>query len=148
GSMKYAEGTGTNQPLGGTTVYQTPIGQYLSKPCLVGIWRAVPYYGLFSPTTFRPENLLNALGSLNNATFMGNPTSAPNAYSGTLRFEGWNFTFNEAPYAPAQQGLVVGGLFDIGFDMFWPSLTVDVELVFSFFDPPHAHSSYRGHNLV
>lgn len=144
GSMKYAEGTGTNQPTAGAA-FNSPIGQYLGKPSLVAVWRQVPYLGLFSPTNYRPNNLVSALNTLNNVTYFNCPGATQ---SGTLRFTGWNFSFNEAPYPPKELGIALGGLLDLGIDTLWPSVTVDVQLVWSFFDPPHAHSSYRGHNLV
>jgi hypothetical protein len=143
GAWKFAEGTGGTQPTAGSTLVTAPTLQPLSKGPLLYLWRNVPYYGLFSPTTGRPEKLIAAAGTVNSVAFPG-----ANGYPvGTLRFDSYDFVFNEAPY-PASRFLAGLAAEDQPPNTYRPSLTVDVTLAWTFFDPPHSHSASRGHNLA
>lgn len=142
-SMKWAEGTGAGGPPAQPTAtdpFPSPMGFFLAKPDFAMTVRHWPYYGLFSPTTYRPENLLSAYNRVNSATFMSFP-------AGTLLLKGWQITMNECPYPSSRVlGAVIGA--NQGDEQLWPSITCDVTLQFSYFDPPHANSAYRGHNLA
>ncbi len=144
GQYKYAEGTGAGgQPLAGTTSVAAPILKPLSKGSVLGVWRNVPVYGLISPTTYQATYLNLAVGTVNSVAY---PDA--NGYPiGTLLFQGYDISYNEAPYDPS---LFLAGLdgANQGVNQFIQSTTADVSLCWSFFDPPHSHSAYRGHNLV
>ena len=141
GKMKYSEGTGPPlQPTAGSTLFNSPTPRHLSKGTLTCVWRHVPIYGFMSPTTRRPENMISCLGTVNSAAFRNYP-------AGTLRFDSFSYTLNEAPYG-VDQMLEVPAIGNNGAEKLWPSLTVDVTLNWGFFDPPHGNSASRGHNLV
>jgi hypothetical protein len=130
GSLKWAEGGGTGPTIGND--FNSPWPRFLQKQELVCRWAQVPAFrGLLSSAAATPERPLNleaGLYTVNDATFRGYP-------AGTLLFKGWALTWNEAPY---------------GSDDFagrTPSLTVDVELYFLYFDPPPGGAT-RGHNLA
>ncbi len=146
GKMKYAEGAGGVQPTAGTTVVNIPLLEPLSKGTVSYIWKFVPYRGFISQKTLRPENVIKFIGTVNSAPFPGFDSTTYQA--GTLRFDGYKVVqINEAPYPESY----VGAGIDVGNDgenQFWPSITLDIQLTWSFFDPPHQNSALQGHNLV
>jgi hypothetical protein len=141
GTLIFAEGAGAPGPTAGTTPLQSPVGQPLTVGDFVLVWRNVPLYGLFSPSTFRPEGLIAAENTVNKVDFMGYP-------AGTILFTGATFSWNETPYpVSALAGSVLTtGPSTPGTEQPFPSLTVDVSLVFKFKDPP-AGGATRGWNL-
>lgn len=138
GSMRYAEGGGVDEPTV-NTAFNSPTSQTLAKGNLIGTWMTVPYRGLVSQTTLKPERIKAAIGTVNTVEFMG---YAP----GVLRFDGYRFIYGEAPYPEdfVNAGNLSGNQ---GEDQLWPSMTVDVELTWSIWDPP-SKGTYFGHNLV
>ncbi len=148
GSMRYAEGTGNPAQPAVNQLYNSPTANQIPTGTVTGVWRQVPYRGLVSPTTFRADNLIMELGTfrtligtVNINEFMGYP-------AGTLRYDGFRYlSWNETPYP---ENYVSGGveIGNNGDDQLWPSLTLDVQLIWSYRDPPHQNSAYRGHNLV
>lgn len=136
-SFKWAEGTGVAQPLAGDA-FPSPQMVTIPKGTLTCVWYNVPMYGLLSPTTRRPENIIAALGTINSVAFRNYPI-------GTLRFDNYVIQWNEAPYPPdALQQFAGNGMSEFA----WPSLTGDVTLNWTHWDPPHSHSGSRGHNLA
>jgi hypothetical protein len=135
GSMVWVE-TGAGGPTIGSA-FNSPWPRFLQKQDIVCRWCNVPAFdGLLSSATAtieRPINLENALYTVNDAPFRGYP-------AGTLLFRGYNTAWNEAPYP---SGATIGGRGPTNY----PSLTMDVELAFTFFDPPNG-STTRGHNLA
>jgi hypothetical protein len=132
GSFKWVEGPNAG------AAFQSPLPQHLSNPDFLVLWRQVPYYGLFSPTTRRPESLLAGINTVNSAAFLGNEV-------GTVAFRNFTISFNEAPYHPINGGVPVVALAQ-GFN--WPSLTCDVALQFNYFRPDPGTVNYRGHNTA
>jgi hypothetical protein len=124
----YAEGAAGN-PQG--TALPRDVAQFLAKADLTPKWYRVPYVGLFSPTTFRPENILAGLGKVNDATFQSN-------LKGTLLFKGVVIELKESPLKPTMQN----GNFAVG----QPSLVCDCTFALSYFQPSDL-GTYHGHNL-
>jgi hypothetical protein len=137
GTFKWAEGGAAPAPTVGALL-QTPVGQPLTVGDFALVWRQVPLYGLFSPATYRPESLILGANTVNKTAFLGYPAE-------TLCFVGATFSWNETPYPAGalQQAFV---LRPVGQEQPFPSLTVDVNLVFKFKDPPPGAST-RGWNL-
>jgi hypothetical protein len=129
----WAEGGGANHPVVNALV-PTPQVQFLPKQDVTLLWSQVPKVrGLESSaaaTLDRPINLESTY-VVNNNTFLGYP-------AGTLLYKGFRYaSINEAPYP---LGLAFSRQTD-------PSLTVDVELFFTYFNPP-AGGATAGHNLA
>jgi hypothetical protein len=138
GSLKYAEGGGTGPAIG--TLLQVPTAQPIPVGDFILVQHQVPIYGLYSPTTYRAENLIAATGKVNSATFLGYP-------AGTLLYQGPQFQDNEAPYPADQMAFYLNaasGNFSV--EQLWPSLTCTVSHVFKYRDPP-AGGATRGWNL-
>ena len=113
-------------------------------------WIGVPDIGLFGAGGFSgsgagsSSNILNTIGQVNDATFMGYP-------AGTLLLDSWNPILHAYPVDP----LVLGYVSNIGV----VPIAWDVTLTFLYFDPQNANGTYgdtsggvtngvRGHNLV
>jgi hypothetical protein len=137
GTMKFSETSGTGPPA--DTALNVPVGQPLTVGDFALVWRQVPHYGLFSPATFRPENLIAAANKVNAAEFLGYPAE-------TLLFAGASFAWNETPYPASALAQAVLQTAPSSPEQPFPSLTVDVTLVFKFKDPPPGSTS-RGWNL-
>jgi hypothetical protein len=138
GTFKWAEGGAAPAPTVGALL-QTPVGQPLTVGDFALIWRQVPLYGLFSPTTYRADNLVAAENTVNKVDFLGYP-------AGTLLFAGATFSWNEAPYPTGALEQTTLSTAPSSPEQPFPSLTVDVNLVFKFKDPPPGAST-RGWNL-
>jgi hypothetical protein len=120
-SFTFVEGGGGTQPTANTTNVPTPSAQFLTQVDYNFLWRRVPQIGLISQTTGRPDNLIDSLNKVNDAAFLGFP-------KGTLLFKSFRLHPVEDPVSPTSFGLNLGRG-DI-------SLVYDVELVFSYFNPP------------
>jgi hypothetical protein len=138
GTFKWAEGGAAPAPTVGALL-QTPVGQPLTVGDFALIWRQVPLYGLFSPDTFRPENLIAGVNTVNAVEFLGYPAE-------TLLFVGGTFAWNETPYPASALGQSVLQTAPSSPEQPFPSLTVDATLVFKFKDPPPGAAT-RGWNL-
>lgn len=137
GTMKWAEGGGGGPAIG--SLLTTPTGQPIPVGDFLLVQRNVPMYGLFSPTTYRHDRLIAAVGKINSAAFLGYP-------AGTLLYSGPSMLPCEAPYPPDQMKIVLAASGDLNGEMLWPSLTYDVTHTFRFRDPPPGGAT-RGWNL-
>lgn len=132
GAFKYAE-TVAGGPSAGDKV-RGSVAQFISKITHTLVWKRVPMAGLFSSDGFGlPTNVLNAVGTVNNASFMGFDT-------GTLLLQPPRFLPLEAPMPPWLNALDEG--------RGQPSLVYDVELPVVYFKPTSGGGTYQGHNLA
>lgn len=134
-SFRYVEDNGAGQPPANTNV-PVPQPQFLNQVDYNLMWRRVPYIGLFGGGgTGTPDNQLNGLSAVNDAAFLGFP-------AGTLLFK----TFRVHPY----EDPVSPSLFGLNVNTGQSSLVCDVELVFTYFNPPSGVSmaTNHGHNLA
>ncbi len=138
GTMFFVEGGNPGGPAVGAQL-NVPVGQPISVGDFLLVWRHVPMFGLFSSTTYRPENLILGVNKVNTTPFLGYPAE-------TLLFAGYNISYNEVPYPPESMGIVLGNQGDTGVNQLWPSLTCDVTLQMRFKDPPPGGAT-RGWNL-
>jgi hypothetical protein len=133
GSFTFTEGGGGTAPTANTTVVPGNQTQFLSQLDITAIWHKVPQAGLFdNGGTGRPTGLLSALNTVNSASFMGYP-------AGTLLFKAFRLQPLEDPVSPTAFGLNVNNG--------EASVVYDVELGFSYFDPPQGGTA-RGWNLA
>ena len=131
-SLKWAETGGVSGPAVGETINE-PLGQFLPKATEILVWKRVPQVGLFSDGgTGQPTNVYAAVGTVNNATFLGRP-------AGTLLLQPPRLVPLEVPTIPA----AVGANENLG----QPAIFYDVELPMLHFDPPNGGAT-RGHNLA
>lgn len=129
--------TGTPGPGAGST-FPSPWPELLNKYDMALVWKRVPAVGLLDTGGVGAAlNLHLALQTVNKFTIFG---SAP----GTLKFEGYKLVPIESPLPPENQNFqgAVG----------LANLCFDVQLFWSFFDPPYdltanGGNPTRGHNL-